>query len=157
MYRAYTVNGSKIRYVVWPPLLLHKDGPVLCKGVAQGNGDNQETKPYNDNTTRDVRPRDYGMDESSYSSIHSTCDTFSNSHFVRNQAESKPGSSYEQTTVSTMQQTMRRFGDSTSVLNKPTDHDLNLYFSWTKDFGHTKTEELMGSRYGICLAYLNRT
>ena len=35
-YKQYTKSGSKVDYLVWPTLLLHKDGPVLCKGVAQG-------------------------------------------------------------------------------------------------------------------------
>lgn len=36
MFKEYTARGSTIRYVVWPPMLLHKDGPVVSKGVAQG-------------------------------------------------------------------------------------------------------------------------
>ncbi|XP_053389996.1 uncharacterized protein MCAP_0864-like isoform X2 [Mercenaria mercenaria] len=35
-FRTYTKTGQLIDYVVWPPVLLHKDGPLLCKGVAQG-------------------------------------------------------------------------------------------------------------------------
>ncbi|XP_060566226.1 uncharacterized protein LOC132725156 isoform X2 [Ruditapes philippinarum] len=35
-YKPYTKSGLTIDYQVWPVLLLHKDGPLLCKGVAQG-------------------------------------------------------------------------------------------------------------------------
>ena len=35
-YRTYYKTGKVVDYVVWPPMLLHKDGPLLCKGVAQG-------------------------------------------------------------------------------------------------------------------------
>jgi hypothetical protein len=35
-FRTYTKSGKTVDYVVWPPLLLHNDGPLLCKGVAQG-------------------------------------------------------------------------------------------------------------------------
>lgn len=35
IYRAYTRSGDVIEYVVWPSLLLHEDGPLLYKGVAQ--------------------------------------------------------------------------------------------------------------------------
>ena len=35
-YKVYTVTGKVVEYVVWPAILLHKDGPVLYKGVAQG-------------------------------------------------------------------------------------------------------------------------
>ncbi|KAK3582898.1 hypothetical protein CHS0354_009704 [Potamilus streckersoni] len=35
-YREYTKKGKKIAFVVWPALFLHENGPLLCKGVAQG-------------------------------------------------------------------------------------------------------------------------
>ena len=35
-YRAYTKKGKYIDVIVWPCLLLHKNGPLLCKGIAQG-------------------------------------------------------------------------------------------------------------------------
>ncbi|XP_052792502.1 putative leucine-rich repeat-containing protein DDB_G0290503 isoform X2 [Mya arenaria] len=35
LYKQYTKSGDVFEYVVWPALLLHEDGPVLCKGVAQ--------------------------------------------------------------------------------------------------------------------------
>ncbi|CAG2221531.1 unnamed protein product [Mytilus edulis] len=36
-YNVFTKSGSKIDYLVWPVLYLHKTGPMLAKGVAQGN------------------------------------------------------------------------------------------------------------------------
>ncbi|XP_061188239.1 uncharacterized protein LOC133196345 [Saccostrea echinata] len=33
--KEYTISGDTISYLVWPPLYLHKDGPLLSKGVAQ--------------------------------------------------------------------------------------------------------------------------
>ncbi|XP_052795703.1 synaptonemal complex protein 1-like isoform X4 [Mya arenaria] len=36
MYKAYTKTGKRLDYVVWPPVFLHKNGPMLSKGVAQG-------------------------------------------------------------------------------------------------------------------------
>ncbi|XP_056012694.1 putative golgin subfamily A member 6-like protein 3 isoform X2 [Ostrea edulis] len=35
-YRGYTKTGNEYKYLVWPPLYLHKGGPMLGKGVAQG-------------------------------------------------------------------------------------------------------------------------
>lgn len=35
-FKDYTKRGMYIDFVVWPVMLLHKDGPVLCRGVAQG-------------------------------------------------------------------------------------------------------------------------
>ena len=36
LYNAFTKNGSIIEYLVWPILFLHKSGPLMAKGVAQG-------------------------------------------------------------------------------------------------------------------------
>ncbi|XP_053389421.1 uncharacterized protein LOC128552409 [Mercenaria mercenaria] len=44
MYTAYTKSGNKVEFVVWPALLLHANGPVLCKGVAQGLSDVRRPK-----------------------------------------------------------------------------------------------------------------
>ncbi|WP_263081735.1 hypothetical protein [Endozoicomonas sp. Mp262] len=34
-YKPYTQTGTTVEYDVWPAMLLYKDGPLLCKGVAQ--------------------------------------------------------------------------------------------------------------------------
>jgi hypothetical protein len=36
VFKAYTKSGKFVDYIVWPPLYLHENGPLLCKGVAQG-------------------------------------------------------------------------------------------------------------------------
>lgn len=36
LYKQYTHKGPYIDYIVWPALLLHDNGPVVSKGVAQG-------------------------------------------------------------------------------------------------------------------------
>ncbi|OWF41295.1 hypothetical protein KP79_PYT13132 [Mizuhopecten yessoensis] len=36
LYKPYTKKGKRLDYVVWPVLHLHKGGPILGKGVAQG-------------------------------------------------------------------------------------------------------------------------
>lgn len=35
MFRLFTRNGERLEYVVWPALLLHENGPLVQKGVAQ--------------------------------------------------------------------------------------------------------------------------
>ncbi|XP_053398960.1 myosin heavy chain, striated muscle-like isoform X6 [Mercenaria mercenaria] len=35
-YKPYTKSGKLLDYIVWPAVYLHKDGPMLAKGVAQG-------------------------------------------------------------------------------------------------------------------------
>ncbi|XP_033743208.1 uncharacterized protein LOC117329388 isoform X2 [Pecten maximus] len=34
-YKNYTQKGKRVGYFVWPALFLHKDGPLLCKGIVQ--------------------------------------------------------------------------------------------------------------------------
>lgn len=34
-FRPYTSSGSKLEYIVWPAMLLHENGPMVSKGVAQ--------------------------------------------------------------------------------------------------------------------------
>ncbi|KAK3602800.1 hypothetical protein CHS0354_026350 [Potamilus streckersoni] len=34
MYKHYTRSGTRVKYVVWPPLLLYEGGPLLAKGIA---------------------------------------------------------------------------------------------------------------------------
>lgn len=36
LYKEYTCRGEYIDFIVWPTLFLHKGGPLLSKGVAQG-------------------------------------------------------------------------------------------------------------------------
>jgi hypothetical protein len=36
LFKEYTFLGNYFDYIVWPALLLHKDGPLLSKGIAQG-------------------------------------------------------------------------------------------------------------------------
>ncbi|WAQ98130.1 hypothetical protein MAR_022503 [Mya arenaria] len=33
---AFSTRGPTMAYLVWPPLRLHKDGPLVCKGYAEG-------------------------------------------------------------------------------------------------------------------------
>ncbi|XP_063424585.1 uncharacterized protein LOC134708181 [Mytilus trossulus] len=34
-YKEFVKSGNKVNYVVWPALFLHKDGPLLYKGIVQ--------------------------------------------------------------------------------------------------------------------------
>ncbi|KAK3594518.1 hypothetical protein CHS0354_030864 [Potamilus streckersoni] len=38
-FQPYTKSGKKIEYVVWPAMHLYRDGPLLCRGIAQGMPD----------------------------------------------------------------------------------------------------------------------
>jgi hypothetical protein len=37
MYTYYSKRGSKVSQSIWPAVVLHKAGPLMSKGVAQGN------------------------------------------------------------------------------------------------------------------------
>lgn len=50
IFSPYTSDGNTIDFVIWPALLLHKDGPVMAKGIAQGK---QNTKTeFSDHSSR---------------------------------------------------------------------------------------------------------
>ena len=34
-YKPYTRSGKIVDYFIWPPLLLHENGPSLSKGIVQ--------------------------------------------------------------------------------------------------------------------------
>jgi hypothetical protein len=36
LYKEYLTSGQLVSFVVWPALLLHENGPIVCKGVAEG-------------------------------------------------------------------------------------------------------------------------
>ena len=36
LFTTYTTEGRKVKFIVWPAILLYNDGPILRKGVAQG-------------------------------------------------------------------------------------------------------------------------
>ncbi|XP_052793948.1 myosin-2 heavy chain-like isoform X2 [Mya arenaria] len=40
VYKPYTKTGPLVDYIVWPPIYLHKGGPMLSKGVAEGKKNN---------------------------------------------------------------------------------------------------------------------
>ena len=39
LFKEYTTRGKYLDFCVWPAMLLHKDGPILGKGVAQGSNE----------------------------------------------------------------------------------------------------------------------
>ncbi|WAQ98111.1 hypothetical protein MAR_022484 [Mya arenaria] len=39
LFKEYTVRGKYVKFFVWPVMYLHKNGPVLAKGIAQGDED----------------------------------------------------------------------------------------------------------------------
>ena len=68
LYKAYTKSGKTVEFVVWPVLLLHKTGPILCKGVAQGIPDYSSRPKSATNIERKHELRDVELDIISSSS-----------------------------------------------------------------------------------------
>lgn len=55
MFSVYTKSGPFIDFVVWPALILHKDGPILTKGTVQGKENNTiKTEIEISNRTDDI-------------------------------------------------------------------------------------------------------
>jgi len=45
LFSVYTKRGSVVDFVIWPALILHKNGPILSKGVVQGKEDKKQETP----------------------------------------------------------------------------------------------------------------
>jgi hypothetical protein len=43
LFSVYTKRGSVVEFVIWPALILNKNGPILSKGVVQGKENKQKT------------------------------------------------------------------------------------------------------------------
>ncbi|KAL4230005.1 hypothetical protein ACF0H5_010393 [Mactra antiquata] len=59
-FRPYLRSGQILEYVVWPALLLHKNGPLLAKGVAQfkESTDVKDNKTKNKDTEKSSKKTD---------------------------------------------------------------------------------------------------
>ena len=59
--RSFTKAGQFIHFVVWPTFFLHKDGPLLAKGVVQGSktelAQEESGHPSSDEEFHDARSR----------------------------------------------------------------------------------------------------
>lgn len=42
LFSVYTKRGSVVEFVIWPALILNKNGPILSKGVVQGKENKKE-------------------------------------------------------------------------------------------------------------------
>lgn len=63
-FNNYDRAGTVIEFVVWPVLLLHKNGPVLAKGIVQTNRNPDKKKlcrvnDHKDEKRTDISPRTY--------------------------------------------------------------------------------------------------
>ncbi|XP_060565687.1 uncharacterized protein LOC132724746 [Ruditapes philippinarum] len=52
VFKDYTARGEFVDFMVWPAMLLHKNGPLLSKGVAQGRCDNPTPTRHNEVSDR---------------------------------------------------------------------------------------------------------
>lgn len=60
LFRFYTRSGDLYDFVVWPALLLHENGPIVTKGIAQpldpnSRGHNSYSAPKSRGNTRSVQ------------------------------------------------------------------------------------------------------
>ncbi|KAK3594526.1 hypothetical protein CHS0354_030874, partial [Potamilus streckersoni] len=87
VFRSYTKSGDRIEYMVWPALCLHRNGPLLCKGVAQGMSDSsEEHKPSSiDDHTRKKEPKIKVSGQQEEPKVELTKDRVRNGNNVKNE------------------------------------------------------------------------
>ncbi|XP_045206667.1 uncharacterized protein LOC123558887 [Mercenaria mercenaria] len=120
MYTAYTKSGNKVEFVVWPALLLHANGPVLCKGVAQGFGEARGSKS--------------APPKSKIESVFNKVTSENKKQFSPPVSHQQKQDSYSQTTVATKKSTYK----------VPSRHDIEMFMEWREIFGKERARDYIG-------------
>lgn len=180
VYKAYTRSGDRVEFVVWPALLLHQNGPVLCKGIAQCIADTsrRQKSPSLDDHQQDyahkrhfgrfsgeVKPLTVRTEDSFYArdltrslSYKSRTDTRGYENYVsRYNVDFIP--SYQQTVPRkshlAYKSNMYQYDNATAVDTAPSESDIDNYFRHIEMFGRAEAKIILGSKYDICYRYIN--
>lgn len=173
LYKAYTRSGKRIEYVAWPALLLHENGPVLCKGIAQGSGDSSRR-------SKSAPAKNRGLDYSSEKSQENYSVTLKHSKVSSADAKNHKNRTVEPRTAEQGRSSRRLFDEVSQNssyqrqsrsrykpknLNQydnvshtyivPTQVDFDKYFRWRELFGTKRARELMGEVYDVCDSYMH--
>ena len=62
LFTTYTTEGRKVKFIVWPSILLYNDGPILRKGVAQGKKKKKRSAKLGSKGHTNTESRDYHID-----------------------------------------------------------------------------------------------
>ncbi|XP_045206656.2 myosin-3-like [Mercenaria mercenaria] len=131
LYKPYTSSGTHVGYVVWPTLLLHKDGPVLAKGVAQG---------YRKKSAGGDRYRDSSIEGTGKNNKISSQSKSDRQRFPEESNESPDWSEYAVETT----RTYRRDGQKNKI---PLGFDLvNPYYNYVNVHGWERFRNGIGQQ-----------
>ncbi|XP_053399063.1 uncharacterized protein LOC123556866 [Mercenaria mercenaria] len=173
MYKAYTRTGNKVDFVVWPALNLHTNGPVLCKGVAQGytevtrrsrsvpaksrkKNESYETTPENDTDTK----RDMKLKTNTVviggRSIRTSDEGLENDKSTTRRADKiHRNTPVARQSRATFKPKNLSYYDNNPPSNpKPSENDVDTFWRWREMFGPEEARRLLGQDYDICLKYL---
>ena len=62
LFTTYTTEGRKVKFIVWPSILLYNDGPILRKGVAQGKKKKKRSAKLGSKGQTNTESADYHID-----------------------------------------------------------------------------------------------
>ena len=84
--RSFTKAGQFIHFVVWPTFFLHKDGPLLAKGVVQGSKTKiPEEKPGSSSSDEESHSSSDESDDEKYKDARSRTESeLSNNNILKN-------------------------------------------------------------------------
>jgi hypothetical protein len=90
VFKDYTIRGEFVDFMVWPAMFLHKGGPLLSKGVAQGRCDNQPREVPDRPIPADTRKGGFNTQTGTYTHRH-----FTNQPRQQNQVNYRDHQSYQ--------------------------------------------------------------
>lgn len=75
VFKEYTASGSKVKFLVWPALFLHRSGPLLSKGVVQPMENPHIVEP--EGKPLDVQSIDFSLKTKEHKSDFESLDVWS--------------------------------------------------------------------------------
>lgn len=169
IYKPYIQSGPYIKYVVWPSLLLHKDGPLLAKGVAQGSGGTREA--WSDDKRHKVPKKPFGYLGSGLTVGHKEPNYNENKHLSHSQNKmlDRPNTAnYGSLDVRDSQRQIRDYRDysrdhehqslptKTEYEDEPSASDMRLFFRYADRSEFSRARNLLGAEmYSKCWVWAN--
>jgi hypothetical protein len=141
MYKAYGKRGDRVAFVAWPALLLHENGPILCKGTAQGieNERNKMAIPSSEQK-KDVASKPVTMENDEGINLHKSYDphVYVSNNFMMD-PRSQQISSYNQIAMQTTD-----LNYTPAQFSPPSDIDVDRFLRYRERYGRETAKDMIG-------------
>ena len=141
LFTTYTTEGRKVKFIVWPAVLLYNDGPILRKGVAQGKKKKKRSTKRSSIGQTNTESADYHIDNTNDGNTDQLKD-INNSSILR-----EPFS--DQFSVADRRCDKTIFKDSNSVRNNSKDSKFNVSVGSGSEIMESTESELARKKYSV--------